>query len=210
MKRIFSMIVITLFVFLPITVGAASYQEYPPYVTVKNAEKYDIEKIIDGNEVIVRLKKKGEKTYYSWSFDKNKVGDYINLDFEINLESEKKDEIDLVAGDGNITYLSFKHHGTLPSKAKITIYLGNRYSNNEKLYLYYYNEDTKKSEIIDKNVRIVDGYVEFTIDHCSEYFLTNTIVNDGTSGPKNINYVIIIMISIVVILVGATIFTDRK
>ena len=46
---------------VPGIANASNINEYPPYVNVRNEELYDIEKIINDEEVIVRLKKQALK-----------------------------------------------------------------------------------------------------------------------------------------------------
>ena len=77
------------------------------------------------------------------------------------------------------------------------------------LYLYYYNEETKKVEFVEKNIKVKDGYAEFVINHCSEYFLTGAVVNDAVNNPKSLNYVIVGLAGLVIALVGYTLFKRR-
>lgn len=56
---------------------------------------------------------------------------------------------------------------------------------------------------------VMNGYVTFDIDHCSDYFLTLSIVKEA-SGKSNNGVVIIGMLIIIVGLVGYTIFKGRK
>lgn len=194
---------IFLMLLVPSIANASNINEYPPYVNVKNEELYDIEKIINDEEVVVRLKKKNELTYYSWSFDKDKVGDKINLDFEITFEDDEKIE-KLLEDDIEVKYLNFKHHGTLPSNAKVTVYVGDKFKDNTNLYLYYYNEETEKIEYISKDIKVSNGYIEFEIEHCSKYFVTTTKLNvKNVVTSKSFSYVLLILI------IGAFLFLSK-
>ena len=51
-------------------------------------------------------------------------------------------------------------------------------------------------------IKVKDGYVEFSIDHCSDYFLTAAIVQEAVGNPKNINYIIIGLLVVVLLLVA--------
>jgi hypothetical protein len=54
----------------------------------------------------------------------------------------------------------------------MNVYVGDKYKNGDVVYLYYYNEDTGKIEAVSESGLVVKaGYVEFTITHCSVYFL---------------------------------------
>ena len=197
------LILIMFFVVLsPSIVNAVNINEYPPYVNVKNEENYDIEKIISENEVIVRLKKKNEATYYSWAFDKDKVGNEINLDFDITFEDD--DEIKEIIDKKIIAkFMAFKHHGTLPSSAKVTVYVGDKFKDKESLYLYYYNEEKREIEYVSKDIKVSRGYIEFEIEHCSKYFVTTTYLNTENVVPtKSFSYILLFLILGVVIFLG--------
>lgn len=196
---------------IPVYTEAATMEELPPYITVKGVDesKYKIEKSISEDKVIINIIERDGNLYYSWSFDKDKVGSEIDLNFELNFVSEKKEEIDAIAENTDKTYLSFTHHGNLPSEATINVYVGDKYANGKKLYLYYYNEEEDIIEYVDKGLEVKDGYVTFKINHCSDYFLTAAVVNNAEGNPKNMNYAIGILAIIVIGLIGANLFFKR-
>lgn len=208
---VFVVFILLNFICIPSFVKAATMEELPPYITVKGVDtsKYEIAKTISDEKVIIDIIEKDGDLYYSWSFDKDKIGSEIDLNFELNFESPKKQEIDALAENPDKTYLSFTHHGNLPSEATINVYVGNKYSNGEKLYLYYYNEEKNTIEYVDKGLEVKDGYVTFKINHCSDYFLTGAVVNNAEGNPKNMNTIIGILAVIVIGLVGATLFFKR-
>ena len=196
---------------LPGFVNAATMEELPPYITVKgiDLEKYEIEKTISENKVIINIKEKDGNLYYSWSFDKDKIGTEIDLNFELNFISEQKGKIDAIAENEDKTYLSFTHHGNLPSEATINVYVGDKYNEGEKLYLYYYNEEKDIVEYVDHDLKVKDGYVTFKINHCSDYFLTGAVVNNAEGNPKSMNYAIGILAVVVIGLIGANLFFKK-
>ena len=193
---------------IPTFCYASILDEVPPYVEIIgiNEDDYKITKTITDSKVIVKLTEKKSNLSYSWSFDKNKVKERINLNFNIDFVSDKKEEIDSITGDIDKMYISFSHHGTLPSDAKIKVDVSSKFKDGNKLYLYYYNEEKKQVEFIEDNIVVEDGFAEFEVDHCSEYFLTGAIVNDAVNNPKSLNYVIIGLAGIVFLLMIYTMF----
>lgn len=148
---------------------------------------------------------------YSWQFEKtdeknNPVKENLILDVNLRLsiDSDTKGakEIEEDVAQKKLI-VSFDHHGKLPTRATVRINVNDKFKDNERLYLYYYNPEKDQIEFIGKNLKVTDGYVEFTIDHCSDYFLTGAVVNNAVNNPKNINLIIIGLGVIVFILIIA-------
>lgn len=151
------------------------------------------------------------KLTYSWQFEKkdennNSVKENLILDINLRLNIDEtsdgaKSINEMV--DQNKLIVTFDHHGSLPAKATVRIDVSDRFKDNEKLYLYYYNPEKEQIEFVDNGLKVVDGFVEFSIDHCSDYFLTAAVVNNAVNNPKNINLIIIGLGVIVFILIIA-------
>jgi len=129
---------------------------------------------------------------YSWSFQGNTITNTnLAIDLTITFNTDKQQAIETLTGQTNALYLSFAQHGALPGPAKITTYVGNSYKNGDILYLYYYNEETHNIELISgSGLTVKDGYVEYTITHCSVYFLsqnTPAVYGIGVSLQQPIN-----------------------
>ena len=149
------------------------------------------------------------KLTYSWQFEKkdennNSVKENLILDINLRLNIDEtsdgaKSINEMV--DQNKLIVTFDHHGSLPAKATVRIDVSDRFKDNEKLYLYYYNPEKEQIEFVDNGLKVVDGFVEFSIDHCSDYFLTAAVVNNAVNNPKNINLIIIGLGVIVFILI---------
>ena len=155
---------------------------------------------------------------YSWQFEKtdeknNSVKENLILDINLRLSIDSDTDgakaiLDEV--DQKKLIVSFDHHGKLPARATVRINVSDRFKDNEKLYLYYYNPEENEIEFIEKDLKVTDGYVEFTIDHCSDYFLTGAVVNNAVNNPKNINLIIIGLGVIVFILIVANLKQSKK
>jgi hypothetical protein len=127
-----------------------------------------------GKEVIF-VKEEGGKVLYSWTFDGSRLNDTnIEIPLGISFTSANSSAIDSLTGDSNSLYIHFAYYGTLPAPAVIRVYAGDKYQDGDTVNLYYYNDDTGKAEEIAKGLAVENGYVTFTITHCSDYFLTKT------------------------------------
>ena len=136
---------------------------------------------------------------------------YIEEDLRLSLDAKTKDtEAINQMVDQEKLIISFDYHGALPLETSVKINVQDRFQEGEKLYLYYYNPESDNIEYIAHNVEVKDGYVEFQIDHCSDYFLTAAVVNDAINNPQSINYIIIGLIVIVFILVAITLFQSKN
>ena len=209
-------LIVTLFIFLliPICVSAKNtLKDIEPEVNIKgiDIEKYDVEKEVSNDSIIISIKEKDGKLSYSWTFNKKDIKDNkIDLNFEIKYVSPNKKIIDSLSKDNNDKfYIYFTHHGDIPSEARVNVFVGDKYKNNEKLYLYYYNAKDKDIEYIDKDLKVKDGYVSFKIRHCSDYFLTGAVVNNAKGNPKIITSIIIILSLFIFILLCIMLFSNN-
>ena len=155
---------------------------------------------------------------YSWQFKKEEnknisVEDslYITEDLRLSIDAN-------TAGAKNINsrvdqkklIISFDYHGALPLKTTVKINVSKKFNNGEHLYLYYYNPESDNIEYIMHDVEVKNGYVEFQIEHCSDYFLTAAVVNDAINNPKSVNMIIIGLVVIVFILIAVTLIQSKK
>ncbi len=170
------------------------------------------------NEIIYKVVNNAKKLTYSWTFQKDEnlkkalkdnmeIDMSLNLDILTNIENNKLTE---TVSNNDLLILSFEHHGSLPTTAKIKLNVEDKYNDGELLYLYYLNEDTNEIEYIDSQIPVKNGYIEFEISHCSDYFLTASIVQEAVNNPKNVNLIIIVMVIVIIVLIGATLFQNKK
>jgi len=155
---------------------------------------------------------------YTWQFEKteefyNNVNENLEIDINLRLSLDAYNEVTEDINnrvDQNKLIVTFDHHGKLPSNATVRVNVADKFENGEELYLYYYNEDTNDIEYMEHNLKVHDGYVEFNIEHCSNYFLTGAVVNDAVNNPKSVNYIIIGLGVIVFILIAVTLSQSKN
>ena len=170
------------------------------------------------DEVIYEIINKKKNLTYSWTFKKddkykNSLKDNMEIDLNMGLDiltNIQNETLNNMVTNEDKLVIAFEHHGTLPTSAKIKINVSDKYKDGEKLYLYYLNEEKNIIEYIDNNLPVKNGYVEFEIEHCSNYFLTASIVQDAVGNPKNINLIIIVMVVVIIVLIAATLFQNKK
>lgn len=175
---------------------------------INNVGKLSLEKKENDNELIYNYKNDNNKLIYSWIFNKKDIDNYETLNLDMDFESELVNKYLKLEDDMKV--LSFAHQGILPKNTKVKIYVHDKYSNNEKINMYYYDSDVELLRY--KNSYTVDdeGYILINLDHCSDYILTGAIVQNASNNPKNINIVIIGLIVVILILVATSLFSSNK
>lgn len=68
-------------------------------------------------------------------------------------------------------YIHFDQDGNIPKGIMVKLYVGDKLEDKDLVNVYYYNND-KSLDLIKKCLKVDQGYIEFDIDHCSEYFVT--------------------------------------
>lgn len=168
-----------------------------------------ITKTINNNNLLYTINKDGI-FQYSWTFiNKDLIQDDININLILNFNSPFKQDIDkLLDSDIKRQYLSFEYHGNLPTDALIKVKVDDNFKNGEHLYLYYYNEN--KLEYIKQDLIVNDGYIEFKINHCSDYLLTSSIIKNASDNPQNLGFIIVVLMIIIVGLITVTLFQNKN
>ena len=126
--------------------------------------------------------------------------------------------------DGNYEVIEFEHQGDLPGDVIIELSVSDKFANGDLLDLYYINPENGVLELYKKDLKIVDGKVSFTINHCSSYILsksevelTNEVVTNDNNGEEenitfseNSNNLIYLIGSMAIALLAIVIYFKKK
>lgn len=203
--------------FLPKTKTISLTDTFEPILAMEN-EKTKMTKTETKDYYYYEIKDYERDLEYSWKFQKEEdqkisVEDslFIEEDLRLSLDAKTEDTEKINEEvDQNKLIISFDYHGNLPLDTTVKVNVQDKFSNGEKLYLYYYNPELDQIEYIDHGVEVKNGYVEFHIYHCSDYFLTAAVVNDAVNNPQSINFIIIGLVVVVFILIAITLFQSKK
>lgn len=220
-------IIVLLIIFCGVSVGKILLPKSEKLVTLSNID----DKVIAMENKKTKMTKTETKDYfyyeiedyerdltYSWKFQKEEDQTvsveeslFIEEDLRLSLDAKTKDteKINEEVKENKLI-ITFDYHGNLPLETTVKINVKNKFKNGEKLYLYYYNPELDQIEYIDHGVEVKNGYVEFQIEHCSDYFLTAAVVNDAVNNPQSVNYIIIALVVIVFVLIAITLFQSKK
>lgn len=113
-----------------------------------------------------------------WAFNGLDIDSNIkDINIALNKEAVYDNEIKTVSGEQAPFILSFKDNGNLPGKASVTLKLDEKWiknKNTNNIYLYYYNPESKKAEMIEGPLKVNEkGEITIHLTHCSDYFLTD-------------------------------------
>jgi len=139
---------------------------------------------------------------YTWIIDGKNIDNVSEIDTSIKFNSDNIENINKLTNYADSVYLNFLHNGDVPNCTKIKIYVGDKYQNGDKVNVYYYNEDKNKMDTIELDIEVIDGYVEFEIEHCSEYIITRAVLNSKSS----FNWFMIIAIIEFVVIAGYVLY----
>lgn len=147
-----------------------------------------------------------KKLMYSWIIDGSKITSINNLQTIVNFDSSNKKEISKLSNYADGLYISFSKDGKIPSGTKLKIYIGDKFTNGDKINIYEYIKD--ELNLVKEGISVKDGYITFDINQKDDHFITmSKIINvdEVTSSSDSMNFILIIIIILTIILLSITI-----
>ncbi|RPF42067.1 putative sugar-binding protein [Hydrogenoanaerobacterium saccharovorans] len=125
--------------------------------------------------------------WYSWTFDgknvENNMPGVIWFDTRISTDSPNEDAIAKLTGEADTTNLYFSYEGNLPGETVIRVQL-EKYAG-KPVYVYYHNPEKGRLELIQADVKADnDGWIEFSITHCSDYVVSASAIKGAVKVTK--------------------------
>lgn len=160
--------------------------------------------------LVIDVVDKDDKVLYSWTFS----GDYVENAgiFKTKItEKEDAEEVKEAIKSSKVEnplVLNFSASGILPKEASVKYYVGTQYDSGTVLSLFFFDEDENK--LVNQNQVLEvddDGYVTFTLTHCSMYVIGEVIGADEGIG----SYALYIGVAIALIIaVVAVVFVMNR
>ncbi|MBQ1465231.1 MAG: cadherin-like beta sandwich domain-containing protein, partial [Eubacteriaceae bacterium] len=69
-------------------------------------------------------------------------------------------------------HVNFAHSGVIPSDSVISIYVGDVFSDDEQVYLYYFDSGSSRFELVGDPILVKGGYIQPSMTHFSQYFVS--------------------------------------
>ena len=166
--------------------------------------KEQINKIKDSKKALkLNYYDENKKLIYSWTIDGKEIKESIGFKSTITKNSDNAKQIYKISNYADGEYINFEHNGDLPKGTKIKLYVGDKFENGSIVNIYHYNNTKKTLDFVEDNLKVTDGYIEFNIEHCSEYFITMSTINNVTTVEKTkVNvFMILSIIELIVIVI---------
>ena len=144
--------------------------------------KSHLQAAADNGRFVTFQRKSGENVAYSWTFDGTEIQAAEDIDLDVDITEDIPDEIRDQLKGGDALFLDFAHEGQLPSEAEFYAGVSSVFSDGDVLSLYLLDEDGKLVPEAEE-IPVENGYVTFSLDHCSSYILTGSSVSSGGVHP---------------------------
>lgn len=156
---------------------------------IMNNKKKLIYNILENKEIL-----------YSFIFDGSKLNNSFNdINLDLDFKNNKEDVIKDLLNDKKLIYFKTKHSKYFPDGTILKIKNITKYHQESKLRLFKLNEENSL-ELISKNIKINDNFIEFKLENGGNYILSS-----NNTKSKNISLIIIISSCIIfleLILIG--------
>lgn len=173
--------------------------------------KEDINKIKESKKTLrLNYYDENKKLVYSWTIDGKEIEDAKEITTTITFTTENVKEIYKLSNYADGLYVNFKHSGDLPVGTKIKLYVGDKFENGSIVNVYHYNSGEKKLDFVKDNLKVTDGYIEFDVEHCSEYFVTMSTIGNIEKQETSSNLSTIFAIVELIIIIGLVVFIFIK
>lgn len=124
---------------------------------------------------------------YNWTFKGSDIKENIKtsyFDARVSGSTSKLKAIKKLTGNATIQVVHTDHKGALPGMATLTVTV-DKALRSKPINVYHYNPESKSLEPIASGLTAKNGKVSFSLDHCSDYILTNnTFGTTGTVAEK--------------------------
>jgi hypothetical protein len=161
-----------------------------------------------GKTLIVVLKL-ADQTLYEWVIDGSTLIESTPIKVKITFGSVDQDKIDALTNYASGLVLNFEENLSLPVNTILRISVSPTYQDGDKINLYYYDSESNKMSLYEKDLLVSGGKVEIPLTHTSTYFLSQTQLKI----PGILDYIFVlvsIMESFIIVLLLLRLRRPRK
>ncbi|SHH45683.1 polysaccharide lyase family 7 protein [Clostridium grantii] len=184
-------------------------------ITSKATVSKDIFEAIQGKNINVKFAKNGVQ----WSINGKDINaeslatigdiDLSLKDVSAELQGKIIDKVYNVMGkDVELFPFSYNYDGELPGMFSVKVFVGKNWAGKIiNVYRYYPEKDMYKE--VDSNIKVdSEGYMEYDTNHCSDYFITESVAKLPQTGSR-IDINILIMLGLTIIAAGVVLIRKK-
>ena len=165
----------------------------------------DLEKISKNKKLVnFNYYNENKLLMYCWTIDGSKAIAKSELLTTISNDSSNKKDILRLSNYADGLFFELKQKEDLPKGAKLKIFVGNKYEENDLVNVYSYVKNNNKLELVQNKIKVEDGYIKFDIIDSSDYFVTlsNILIAEDVTTPTEKESISIVPIIISMIAVS--------
>ncbi len=143
------------------------------------------------------------------SFNTKNITDSASKDLSLNVDVVKEQPFNsnlLNSVKSDLLFVDLEYEGVLPKDTKISFKTGSEFKVGDKLYLYYYNPNNDKIELVADDIVVDENNVAtIELDHASTYILSAENISsvNNTENPNTSDFTMYMVIVLgVVALLG--------
>lgn len=186
-------------------------------ITVKEDTKIttkDMEKIKKSNKTFsFNYYNQEKQLLYSWTINGKKIKKTTEFNTSVDNKSKYEKNIREISNYADGIIVHFKNDGDYPKGTRIKLFVGSKYSNNDKVNIYYFDPKTKTLKYVDKNYKVKNGYIEFDVVG-DNYFISMSKISGLEDAPKNTSNptipILFFVFSILIFSLSVIIYFVRK
>ena len=183
-------------------------------IIIKNDSKIDssnLEKIKKSKKTVnLNYFNEEKKLIYSFIIDGKKIKKCNDLLLNIIYSFDSKNKMMKLSNYADGIFLNIKDIKNISDAVKIKLYVGDKYNNKDLVNVYSYVNSNKTLGLLEKKVKVTDGYVLFRLDKSDNYLITMSTILDSLEIKKNTSYVLPIIIITSIITGGVIFFIFKK
>ncbi|MBC8062703.1 MAG: CIA30 family protein [Clostridiaceae bacterium] len=192
-------------------------------IVVNITEKHIAKAIFDafkGTDKTITFKEEGiEWVFYGKDITNETKALDLTIDVAKLTETTSANKAALIEKfkNADVSIISFADNGLLPGRATVKVKLSSDWlvgKDKNNIHIYYYNKTTKLAELVAKGIKVdVEGYVQFSITHNSDYVVSDKDLVQAGILPKTgsgIDMVVLLGIGVLILLFGVVTLGFRK
>ena len=135
---------------------------------------------------------------YSWIIDGSKIKNTKDFVTTLKQDSDNKKDILRLSNYADGLFASINKKEQIPNGTKIKLFVGNKYNKSDLVNVYSYVENSEQLKLINKKLKVRNGYINFDTDNATDYFITMSNIPTGVNQTKSDNNIVLIIFGIVI------------